>query len=235
MRGAWTLVLLVAAACGGISGSDGDSEDIGRDAGDEPGRPERPDAAPGADADPGPGDQEPVPVRLTNSAACVGSTTTAPLPANIGHWAAARLSVASGGPATITSIEYNVLFLTNACSSTVAHNVQVFAVGAASPPGTPSPIVAASVPAGGVAGQARRVIVALPAPVTVGAGDQLFVAIQMTGTTGATLCVESCFNPSGQDDRNYWSNAIAPPYPWATLASFGNDTDLMIDAVGTSP
>lgn len=233
MRGAWALFLL-AAACGGIAGSDG-NEDSGQGAGEQPDRPDRPDAAPGPDADPEPGDQEPVPVRLTNSVACLGSTLTAPLPANIGQWAAARLSVAGGGPATITSVEYNVLFLTNACSSTVAHNVQVFAVGATSPPGTPSPIVTASIPAGGVAGQARRVVATLSAPVTVGPGEQLYVAVQMTGTTGATLCVESCFNPAGQDDRNYWSNAIVPPYPWATLASFGNDTDLMFDAVGTSP
>ena len=53
----------------------------------------------------------------------------------------------------------------------------------------------------------------------------------MVGQTPAELCVLAC-GQDGADDRNYWSNTVAAPFPWATMASFDLDESMLIEAIG---
>ena len=56
----------------------------------------------------------------------------------------------------------------------------------------------------------------------------------MAGTAEEFICVWMC-EPTGSDDRNYWSNATAAPYSWVTRASYNNPNDLRIGANGAPP
>lgn len=167
---------------------------------------------------------------LTNTpAACAMTGYTTADVANAGHYAATRLTPPST-PYTVTSIYYTLAHDPGTCDADQAHQVLVFTGTGTMPPATPAGVTLAIAPPATptTAGDARLVERRLDTPLVVAAGESLYVAVQMVrGTT--PLCLYECLDP-GTADRNWWSAGTTAPFPWRTLASYGNDGTLMIGA-----
>jgi hypothetical protein len=118
------------------------------------------------------------------------------------------------------------------CDADIVHDVLVFTAAGGMPADMPSGETI-SVPAPGTptaVGAGRLIELTLPSPVVVNAGEDLYVAVQMVRATDP-LCLEECLDP-GEADRNWWSAAAMPPFPWRTLASYGNNGTLTAGAIG---
>jgi len=159
-----------------------------------------------------------------------------PNPGNEGQLAAARLTPPAY-PFQVTGIEYEIAMGDTAngdpCDATLPHRVEIYVDKNVVPSNTPT--IAAQLDNPGTpnvpANTALIVKTDLTTPITLSTGDNLFVAVELAGTAEKHLCVLLCAG-TGADDRNYWSNATMPPYNWATLASFNNDSNLAIGANG---
>jgi len=173
---------------------------------------------------------------LTNSKLCEAKDPSrhlalAPAEGEFGHWAAARLTPPSY-PFTVTAISY--LAITgegSECRTGLGHQVALY-VGAQDKPTASPEGVILSVPAAAHARHFRQVILDLDTPVQLSEGQHLFVAVEMAGGPEAMLCLNMGCTGEGTPDRNYWSNAAAPPFDWATLDSFGFTQDISMSAVG---
>jgi len=157
---------------------------------------------------------------------------TVPNMGNEGHLAAVRLTPESY-PYEVSGVAY-VLAHGNKCSAKVAHRVELYVDTNAQPSNMPTIVEQIDVPAlASGMGSFRLVEQPLAAPITLSQGESLFVAVELAGTPAEHACIMNCAG-TGDDDRNYWSNATAAPYNWATLASFGNATNLRIGANGSA-
>jgi hypothetical protein len=208
---------------GGVQ-SDGGS--TGTDAG--PGIDAGPRTDGGPELDGGPAGDAGGAGTLTNApGTCMNPGYTSADFGNGGHYAATRLTPPSF-PFTVTSVHYALIHNPGTCDADGAHDVLVFTGTGTTPPGTPAgetiSVAAASTPT--PAGTRRAMDLTLDTPVVVNSGEELFVAVQMQ-RIGDPLCLEECLDP-GEADRNFWSAAPAPPFPWRTLASYGNDGTLTI-------
>jgi hypothetical protein len=214
------LAAISAVGCGGASGSDGD-EDAGGTS----------DLDTDTDTD--------SEVTLTNNPdACTDPWFIAPSESEIMQWAAIRLTPPSY-PFHVTRVSYTVPAETYqsagvTCSTTVGHTVMLFADTGVEPPATPSTLAEIEVPDGGTEGQDRLVDLSIDPPAVLQDGEQLFVAVQWTGTWPNPLCIETCSDSATQSDRNYWSTTTETPFSWVELASFGAvfNRNYLIEATG---
>jgi hypothetical protein len=65
----------------------------------------------------------------------------------------------------------------------------------------------------------REVELDLMPPVRVPKGHNLFMAVKMVHNR-LPMCLYACSGPAYEADRNYWSNAVSPAYPWVQLGTF---------------
>lgn len=159
---------------------------------------------------------------LTNNDDTCEPFWIAPMPSEVGHWGAARLTPSSY-PFDVGQIRYRLFLGDPACVS-LAHSVEVFVTTTDAPPGTPSVLDSWAVPANSEDGWGWIYLDVDP-PITLQSGEHLFISVEMSGNAQQqVLCLGCC---EGEDvigfkfDRNYWSNATDPPYPWAGLEDFG--------------
>jgi hypothetical protein len=170
-------------------------------------------------------------VLLTNRTPSCSPHTIFALPAEEGQYAASRLTPPSY-PFRVDAVRIQLAALEASCKGSGAHHVLVFRGTDAAPAASPVLDATLSVPAGDPPPLGSRVErLPLDTPITLAAGEHLFVAIEMVGQSPAELCVLAC-GEDGADDRNYWSNAVAAPFPWATMASFNLDETFLIEAIG---
>ena len=63
--------------------------------------------------------------------------------------------------------------------------------------------------------------IALEPPLVVGAGEVLFVGVEIGATDDLArtqLCIVVCGEATGpRPGASFWSNATTPPYPWSDL------------------
>lgn len=119
------------------------------------------------------------------------------------------------------------------CDATLGHEVSVFVEQATTPPATPTLLETIAVPGGPSGGDERHVFVGLAMPVTLHAGDQLYIAMRNAGTYPDVTCWQLCEDPAHHaENQTWWNNADAPPFPWGTLASFGIDGTVNAFALG---
>jgi hypothetical protein len=169
---------------------------------------------------------------LANETPCGGGTGVIRAdPGEEGHLVAVRLTPETT-PFTVTKVRYRLPATPAPCSPTLAHRVELYVSEEVAPPATPTPVATIDVPADPGRASAPLVTHDLDAPLVLEAGQHLFVAVSMAGTSEERLCVTGCDNLEAEADRNYWSNAAAPPYTWATLASFGMQVNAEIWALG---
>ena len=160
---------------------------------------------------------------LANSPGGCVPDVVAPLAGEETHWIAARLTPPSY-PFTVTAVRYalaqgDVGSVT--CNNGLAHAVEVFVGTDVAPVASPSIIEHADVDASAAVDGIRTFDHTLTRPLTLETGEYLFVAVQNAGVSPADCtCFATC-KTGYVPDTNYWSNAGAPPYPWATLESFG--------------
>ena len=159
---------------------------------------------------------------------------TIPNMGNEGHLAAVRLTPPSY-PFEVTGVAYVIAHADGGkCNGKVAHRLELYVETAAAPSNMPTIAAQIDVPASSAEpGNFRLIEQQLAAPITLNQGESLFVAVELAGTPAEHICIMNC-EGTGDDDRNYWSNATAAPYNWATLASFGNATNLRIGASGSA-
>jgi len=169
---------------------------------------------------------------LTNNDFCTPGPRIVPLPWEVGHYAANRLTPPAW-PFIVDSISYE-LDEQSGCRGDVDHTVLVWAESSLIPSATPVLLETIHVPAGGVAvGTARTYDVPLSSPLELDAGEHLFVAIEMVlSDSGEFTCLTTCGGHS-DPEAGFWSNDTATPFPWTTLSSFGLDGDYKIDAHGS--
>lgn len=153
-------------------------------------------------------------------ASCSSGHGIAPLiPAELGHYAAARLTPPSY-PFTVDQISYDLVTPPGApCNAEFAHEVRLVVSDTAAPSASPSTDgTLVAVGAGSASGStARTMVLDLETSITLTAGQHLFVSIQLTGDADSALCVGACQTGSPISDVDYWSNAAAEPYSWADM------------------
>jgi hypothetical protein len=173
-----------------------------------------------------------------------------PLETEGGHWVATRLTPPAY-PFTVTKVRYALAEQASEdCVTTFAHKVAVWVGTASMPVATPpwvtidveeSAGVDAGVSAldGGVTDATSPLVrdpreLTLDSPIALSSGEHLFIAIQLPRLgNGRRLCVTMC-DGSLISDRNFWSNADAPPFNnWATLGSFQINANLVALAWGS--
>jgi hypothetical protein len=174
-----------------------------------------------------------MPPDLTNNETCPEAHVVAPAETEQNHLAAARLTPPSY-PYVVTGIQYVLNGGAQGdieCQTGLAHQVHVFKGPDVTPPATIENDTVIDVDLG-QAVMVITVVQQLVTPITLEQGEHLFIAVQMAGTHPDVLCVGACSGPAYQEDRNYWSNAADPPYPWPTLGSFGLKMNYRFDALG---
>ncbi len=170
----------------------------------------------------------PTPGLITNidNQNCAGAYT-GPALGEDGHLAATRL-VPSTYPATVGKVRYQIV-VTSVCQP-YAHRVDVFKASTVVPPADPTVIESFNVPAN-AQGPDFKIELTLTNPITLTAGEYLFVAVEQKRSGLNYTCVATCGGPNQHTDRNYWSNADTIPYLWATMASFNIKTDFIVEAL----
>ncbi len=165
---------------------------------------------------------------LNNDPDCLEWGAITPAEQEAGHLYAARLTPPSY-PFEVTEVQYELMGGGN-CDSTPAHRVEVFVDSATTPPASPT-ITQLDIAATGATEPIRVVTVGLPSAITLQTGEHLFVAVELVNVESS--CVATCGGATVAD-RDWWSNAVAAPYSWATLASFNFDVHARIGANGTA-
>lgn len=159
---------------------------------------------------------------LTNNSAACEATTVAPYAGEESHWIAERLTPPSY-PFTVTKVRYTLFSGPQnsvTCDNGLAHQADVFVGTAVIPPATPAVVEHFDVPASADVPGLKIFDHALATPLTLEAGEFLFVAVQNAGTSpNDCTCFGSCEGAPFTEDANYWSYAGAPPYAWDTLES----------------
>jgi len=134
-----------------------------------------------------------------------------------GYFLAVRLTP-SGYPFFVSAIQYSLYqSTTQKCLAYLPHVVQIFKSANAMPAATPT--VFEEIPvdlADTIASGHTLVQKSLSTPLRLDAGESVFVSIQLVGSGMDDLCVETCDSaaPGLDVDRNWFSNAAAPPFPW---------------------
>lgn len=170
----------------------------------------------------------PAPGLITNidNQNCIGNYT-GPALGEDGHLAATRL-VPSTYPATVGKVRYQIV-VSSVCQP-YAHRVDVFKASTIVPPANPTIIESFNVPSN-AQGPDFKVELTLTTPITLTAGEYLFVAVEQRRSGLNYTCIATCGGSNQHPDRNYWSNANSAPYPWATMASFNIKTDFIVEAL----
>ena len=164
-------------------------------------------------------------------------TLLTPDPGEEGNWAAARLTP-PGYPFDVSIVSYTVgdgAAGNVTCSGTHSHQLQLYAASSVAPPATPTPDMDITVPAATpeqIGHLGRTVTQDIDPPLRLAQGEHLFVAIQLGGTYPEVLCLQVNDVDAAEGNRNYWSGALAPPFSWVQLDSFGLDGSLLISAYG---
>lgn len=189
----------------------------------------------GADASDGDGGMpERVVVQNHDLETCMNETVIqAVLPDELGQWSGERL-VPPSTPFRVDEIEYWIRgALPDAMNCTIDLPHRVFVVSApdGTPPAAPSAIASyrafeVELPPGDFA--ASRI--ALDPPLVVGAGEAVFVGVEVgvgEDAPGLQLCINVC--PRTRTPAvSFWSNAADEPFPWSDLAV---DYDLPNNAI----
>ncbi len=169
---------------------------------------------------------------------CPVYTYTGPVAGEEDHFIAGRLTPPSA-PYQVTEIGFGLQHDTfgGLCDSTIDVEVIVFVSSSATPPATPTVLETITVPGAlPPSWTANRFIhLTLSTPVTLQAGEELFIAMRNGGAyPSAVTCPLMCNDADNfVEDRNWWSNAGTPPYPWATLGSFNIDGTFDVWAIGS--
>ena len=146
------------------------------------------------------------------------------LPDERGHWAAERL-VPPSTPFIVDSIEYQLSGPTRfsrRCATAVPHRVFVVTAPEGRPPASPEAMPSHrtfDVRPPDTASWVSEI--ALEPPLVVGAGEVLFVGVEIGATDDLArtqLCIVVCGEATGpRPGASFWSNATTPPYPWSDL------------------
>lgn len=159
------------------------------------------------------------------------------LPDEITDPAAARITPPSY-PFTVTSVSYKLTGMEATCGTNIAHAVTVFAAPTANTPPTTLPVDAQRIEVAASATDQRALVVTetLPTPITLTAGEDLFVAVEMDANQAQTVsvCLDGCSITGPDDNRQFWSEQKVAPFTWSTLYSFGIADDYAIWATGTA-
>ena len=167
------------------------------------------------------------PPDLANDKQCDAPSYIFPGPGEAGHLYGVRLTPPSY-PYAVTSVQYELAGIDD-CLVTTDHHVEVFVSTNTVPPNEPTLVASLDVDGAPAQGPSYVVEAALPDELVLVDGEHLFVAVELP-LEGAS-CIAVC-QDAPVEDRDYWSNAAAMPYDWATLASFGFPYHARIGANG---
>lgn len=172
---------------------------------------------------------------------CDKSGVTLPLlPEEAGHHAATVLTPPSY-PFAVTRVRYHLRGPGYAaeCTTTLAHQVQVYVTGGGAPPSAPSQTAASlvtfDVPAEADDPQVRTVELELPQAIVLDVGQSVVVSVQLAAAADfqTVLCIRTCFDTT-EAGVDWWSNKPAEPFAWADMvADFGFPDNFRIQAIGT--
>lgn len=161
-------------------------------------------------------------------------SSVSPLDEEDGQWAAARLQPTQM-PWRADRINYTMLGMQpindgDTSCKLLQHDVQVF-VGGLTPPDTPTDV---GLVTSGLTEDAPSATysVDFDPPIVLEEGEYLWVMVQMViDEEGDRTCIADCVE-DGIPSANQWASTTAPPYSWATLASYGIDVNLAVAAEG---
>ena len=142
-------------------------------------------------------------------------------------------------PFMVESIGYALMNLTKSldgyseayCSSKHSHRVWVSKGTALDPGATPDVVESFDVSGGNSAEAIDWLEHQLSQPLILNEGEQLFVAVELTGTFPEVMCLARCADDTAPQ-ANYWSLDQQAPYGWVELSAAGADGDLAVTAYG---
>ncbi len=143
-----------------------------------------------------------------------------------GHWAAARITPTT----TPFTLEKVIVEMSDDafCDGAQGFTVEVWIDTPVAPDASPAVLQRFELSPAAVAGGIRSLEGVLPTPEVIEATEHIYIAVQLDDDSS---CARTCAD-TGASDRNYWSNAVTPPYSWVTLNSFGIQSDLVMEAHG---
>lgn len=239
----WALVLalgLMASGCTEESDDDSAGGDDDATAGDDD------DTTAGDDDDTTAGDDDDVTADdddssdpssdlLTNFPdPCKQWTAVMPLSGEEGQLAASRLTPPHW-PFAVDKVVYQLLHGEQdgvQCNAEHPHRVELFTAVGPAPAAEPADVLVVVTEEDEVPGTERLVVMDFDPPITIEQGEDLFVAVELTGNYPDVGCLSMCTDGVTHDDRNYWSNATAAPYSWAELSGYGVMGNLVVVAYG---
>ena len=163
---------------------------------------------------------------------CKSWSAVMPLAGEEGQLAAARLTPTSW-PYDVEKVVYQLLHGETEgveCNAGRSHRVEIFAAVGPTPPTSPVDALVAVTEEAEVQDTERLVVVDLEPPLTLEQGEDLFVAVELTGIYPDVGCLSMCVDGPTHDDRNWWSNATGEPYSWAELSGYGVQGNLVVVA-----
>ena len=163
---------------------------------------------------------------------CKEWSAVMPLPGEEGQLAAARLTPPFW-PYDVDKVVYQLLHGEAdgvQCNASYPHRVELFTAAGPNPPAEPEDVLVVVTEEEEVPGTERLVIMDFDPPLTIEDGEDLFVAVELTGNYPDVGCFSMCTDGSTHGDRNWWSNATGAPYSWAELASYGVMGNLVVVA-----
>ena len=170
---------------------------------------------------------------VVNEKPCAQQAALVPDPGEEGQRIAARLTPPTY-PFAVVSVGYTLFGGPGgslACDTGLAHKVELSVSKASAPEPTPEVREQWTEPAAPNPLSKREMAHALSAPLTLAAGEHLFVTLEVAGASGKAICAFAC-DGHGIEDRNYWGKATAPPFTWVTLKSLGQNLNLLFEALG---
>jgi hypothetical protein len=121
------------------------------------------------------------------------------------------------------------------CDARLAHSLHVFTSTATAPAPTPSVDIDVDVEAiddSQLNSQGRIVIHNIVPPLLLNQGEHLIVSIELAGSHPNVMCLPVNSEEAYEGNRNYWSNAVTPPFNWVQLDSFGLNGSIIVAAFG---
>jgi hypothetical protein len=162
----------------------------------------------------------------------------APLPEEVGHLAAGRLTPTSY-PFTVTEIGYELVGNLATCNNTLPHRTDIYVLSDETLPATPSSaatsVLSFDVDPGPTDETVRTVTLPLDQPIELTEGQHLAIAVEMVADGSTTACLNFCMDVAPVE-RSFWSNAVLEPYDWADMVSdFGFNGTYVVFASGPNP
>ncbi|MEQ1570419.1 MAG: Kazal-type serine protease inhibitor family protein [Myxococcota bacterium] len=164
-----------------------------------------------------------IPSSIAVVSQCTHLASLFALPAENGHVYAAPVVNHEIDPFRVETVTYSLVNAAGdpGCTGTTPHRLDLWVQSTTTPDASPVLEYSAVQTPSPAAGAANSTYTVDVPDFELEPQARLFIGIQMVAAGSDKLCVTTCDDKQPPPGTSYWSNAAAPPYPWADLLDFG--------------